>query len=237
MRRPVLTLALASLCGLAVASAVSHQDPAAASLQAESGTEFAVAALAPDAGIDPAIAAAVASAVGRQFSGHAAEVELQSVALEPASLRDRSVEGYGRVRLGASGYLIPFRFEAIYDTDTAAVSPPRLALGESDGGQEVAAGSDLAASLGGRVDRDLREEFSQQPFELMIDRVVTQPAGDGIVHVRGSGTVDFGAEGSTQTRIDALYDAADGRWLRVSYELGGDEDWNVAQADAVAANY
>lgn len=237
MRRPALTLALASLCSLAVASVVSQNVSGVSAPAALTNAAPASGIDQDRIGIDRKVATAVADAVERQFAGSDVRVELEDVALQPASIRDRSVGGYGRVRLGGTGSWIPFRFEALYDTETARVSAPRLALGEQNQRRESVAGDDLSAALAGRVEQELRDEFSQQPFDLLIDRVITQGAGDGIVHVRGLGTVDFGDEGSTQTRIDALYDSANDRWLRVSYELGGDDDWSEAEPRAIAAAY
>lgn len=226
MRRSALTVALVSLCGLAVASVVtqggSPVPPQAVSAAGSTATpEQAQRQMA----MDDAVADAVVAAVGRQFGGSRTRVELDGVSVQPESIRDRAVEGHGRLQLASDGSWIPFRFEALYDTETTAVSAPRLVLGEGRRGNEVDSDSDIARALAQRVDSALAEEFAQQPFDLVIDRVATQRAGDSLVHVRGTGSVDFGPDGATPTQIDALYDPAEGRWLRVSYELGPEGDW------------
>lgn len=216
MRRSVLTLALVSLCGLAVASVVGQRGGALQSLAIEPLQAEADRGQA----MDDAVAAAVIAGVSRQFGESRVDVRLDSVDVQPASIRDRVARGDGRLRLGQDRAWIPFRFEALYDTASAAVSVPRLALGDSRPGHEVESGSNIARALVERVDMALHDEFSQQPFDLVIERVVTQGAGDRLVQVRGTGTVDFGAEGATAAQIDALYDPVEARWLRVDYELG-----------------
>lgn len=235
MRRSVLTVALVSLCGLAVASVVTQGTPVPASLVATSAESAPQSRAEGDQAMDAAIATAVIAAVGRQFGEGRVEVKLDSVSVQPASIRDRTVGGHGRLQLGRDASWIPFRFEALYDTESTAVSYPRLVLGEAQRGNEVASDSDIARALATRVDTALTEEFAQQPFDLVIDRVATQPAGERLVQVRGSGTVDFGAEGATAAHIDALYDPVEGRWLRVSYELGTTANWAPAERPALAS--
>lgn len=234
MRRSVLTLALVSLCGLAVASVVTQRSTAFRSFAAESPQSR----IEGDQAMDGAIAAAVIAGLSRQFGESRVEVRLDSVDVQPASIRDRIVDGHGRLKLGQDRAWIPFRFEALYDTESTAVSHPRLVLGEARPGNEISADSDIARALTERVDTALHDEFSQQPFDLVIDRVVTQGVGDRLVQVRGTGTVDFGPEGATAAQIDALYDPAEARWLRVNYELGPTANWSDdARGPALAANY
>lgn len=234
MRRSVLSLALVSLCGLAVASAVSRGPHFAPALVAQATERAPASRVEGDQAMDDAVATAVIAAIERQFGEDRVGVRLDRVAVRPASIRDRSVDGHGRVQLGRDRAWIPFQFEALYDTETTAVSHPRLVLGEAQPGNELAPDSDFAQALTQRVDRALGEEFAQQPFELVIDRVATSNAGQRLVQVRGTGTVDFGAEGATAAQIDALYDPVDGRWLRVDYELGPTANWDVDPAAALA---
>lgn len=230
MRRSVLTIALASLCGLAVASAVSR----APEVVAQATDRAPTSRVEGDQVMDDAVATAVIAAIGRQFGEDRVAVRLDQVAVKPASIRDRTVDGFGRLQLGPDAAWIPFRFEALYDTESTAVSYPRLVLGEAQPGNELEANSDLARALAHRVDRALSDEFAQQPFELVIDRVATSKAGQRLVQVRGTGTVDFGAEGATAAQIDALYDPVESRWLRVDYELGTTANWDVEPRAALA---
>lgn len=234
MHRSVLTLALVSLCGLAVASAVTQRGPVLSGFAVEPPQSR----IEGDRAMDSAIAAAVIAGISRQFGENRVEVRLDTVDVQPASIRDRAVGGHGRLKLGQDRAWVPFQFEALYDTESTAVSQPRLVLGEARRGSEVESDSDIALALADRIDAALHEEFSQQPFDLVIDRVVTQGAGDRLVQVRGSGTVDFGPEGATATQIDALYDPAEARWLRVSYELGPSSNREAeAQWPSLAANF
>lgn len=234
MRRSVLTLALVSLCGLAVASVVTQR-----------GAAFQAVAVEPphsriegDQALDGAVAAAVIAGVSRQFGESRVEVRLDSVGVQPASIRDRVVGGHGRLKLGRERAWIPFRFEALYDTESTAVSHPRLVLGEASPGNEIASDSEIARALTERVGTALNDEFSQQAFDLVIDRVVAQDVGDRLVQVRGSGTVDFGPDGATAAQIDALYDPAESRWLHVTYELGPTANWDGhAGSPALAAHF
>lgn len=230
MRRSVLTIALASLCGLAVASAVSR----APGVVAQATDRAPTSRVEGDQVMDNAVATAVIAAIGRQFGEERAAVRLDQIDVKPASIRDRTVDGFGRLQLGPDAAWIPFRFEALYDTETTAVSYPRLVLGEAQPGNELEASPDLAHALAQRVDRALSDEFAQQPFELVIDRVATSKAGQRLVQVRGTGTVDFGAEGATAAQIDALYDPVEARWLRVDYELGTTANWDVEPGAAFA---
>lgn len=234
MRRSVLTIALASLCGLAVASAVSRGPELAPALIAQASDRAPASRVEGDQAMDDAVATAVIAAIERQFGEDRVGVRLDRVAVKPASIRDRTVDGHGRVQLGRDRAWIPFRFEALYDTETTAVSQPRLVLGEAQPGNELAPDSDIAQALAQRVDRALGDEFAQQPFDLVIDRVATSRAGERLVQVRGTGTVDFGPEGATAARIDALYDPVEARWLRVDYELGATANWDVDAGAALA---
>lgn len=236
MRRSVLTVALVSLCGLAVASVVTG-GAAVSALNVQAVEAAPETRIEGDEAMDSAIATAVIAAVARQFDEAQVEVRLDRVSVQPASIQDRAVGGYGRLQIGQDKAWIPFRFEALYDTDSTAVSDPRLVLGESDPGREVAAESDIARTLATRVHSALDDEFSGQPFDLVVDRVVTQEAGERLVQVRGMGTVDFGPEGATAARIDALYDPVEARWLRVSYELGPTANWDTPERPAIATNF
>lgn len=234
MRRSILTVALASLCGLAVASAIGHGTGATDAQMVRASERAPSSRVEGDKAMDGAVATAVIAAIGRQFGEDRVTVRLDRMAVNPVSIRDRTVDGHGRVRLGRHEAWIPFRFEALYDTQSTAVSHPRLVLGEAQPGDELEASSDLANALVHRVERALGEEFAQQPYELVIDRVVTSRAGGRLMQVRGNGTVDFGIEGATAAQIDALYDPVDGRWLRVDYELGPGANREVDPRAALA---
>lgn len=191
--------------------------------------------------MDSAVAAAVIGAVSRQFGERRIEVKLDSVSVKPASLRDRSVSGEGRILIGDSDAAepkswIPIQFAALYDTRTASVSRPALVIGDgSAASDKLALDAPLAVELGTRVDAALAKEFAQQPAQMIVDRITTTPAGPRYLRVAALGTADFAAEGTTAAQIDALYDRQTGQWVRVTYELGTTSNWSSDEAEVVAA--
>lgn len=194
-----------------------------------------------DMAMDSAVAAAVIGAVSRQFGERRIEVKLDSVSVQPASLRDRSVSGQGRILIGDSGRTdarnwIPIQFAALYDTRTASVSHPALVIGDGATTPEnLALDAPLALELGSRIDAVLAEEFTQQPAQMIVDRITTTPTGSQYLRVAALGTADFAAEGTTAAQIDALYDRRTGEWVRVTYELGTTSNWSSDDAEVVAA--
>lgn len=194
-----------------------------------------------DMAMDSAVAAAVIGAVSRQFGERRIEVKLDSVSVQPASLRDRSVSGQGRILIGdsdaaADDNWIPIQFAALYDTRSASVSRPALVIGDGSAtAGQLALDAPLALEFGARIDAALAEEFQQQPAQMIVDRITTTPAGVRYLQVSALGTADFAAEGSTAAQIDALYDRKTGEWVRVNYELGTTSNWSTEDAEAVAA--
>lgn len=227
MRRSALTLALAIVCGLTMSTVVAQGegDGTPVAIRAQSSDPSPQSRIEGDEAMDGAIAAAVIGAVARQFGENEVGVKLDDVAVVPASLRDRNVSGDGRLQIGDDETWIPFSFMVLYDTSTTAVSHPYLVIGDGRDGKTVAADSKIALTLANRVDAALKDEFAQQPVHLRIDRVTTSNAGTRYMRVQGIGSADFGAEGATATRIEALYDRRDERWVRVDYELGTTANW------------
>lgn len=179
-----------------------------------------------DQAMDGAVAASVIGAISAQFDGREVAVRLDEVAVQPASVRDRNVNGAGRLRIGDDDSWIPFRFDVLYDTRTASVSHPAITLGDDTAGHPIAVDSSLARALGQRVDMALDDEFAQQPVQLVVDRVTTAEAGTRYLRVEALGTADFDAEGVVPAQVQALYDRKTGEWLRVDYELGTTSNWS-----------
>jgi len=194
-----------------------------------------------DVAMDGAVAAAVIGAVSSQFGERRVEVKLDEVLVQPASLRDRNVSGRGRILIGEGDAAddsrwIPIEFNALYDTQTTSVSYPALVFG--DGGStadELALDAPLAVALGERIDEALAREFSQQPAQMVVDRVTTSAAGARYLRVEALGTADFASEGTTAAQVNALYDRKTGEWIRVAYELGTTSNWGDGADAAVAA--
>lgn len=194
-----------------------------------------------DLAMDDAVAAAVIGAVSSQFGERRVEVKLDTVSVQPASLRDRNVSGHGRILIGESNAAddsrwIPIEFNALYDTRNASVSYPALVFGEAGStADELALDAPLAVALGARIDAALAREFAQQPAQMVLDRVTTSPAGARYLRVEAMGTADFASEGTTAAQVEALYDPRTGEWIRLAYELGTTSNWGDEADAAVAA--
>ena len=171
--------------------------------------------------LDGAVAASLIGAVTAHFGEHDVGVKLDRLALEPASIRDRTVTGQGRLRIGDREEWIPFRFQALYDTQTTQVVSPLLEVGPDRTDFEAVAGdSEIARALDARVSEALGSEFTAQPVEWSTDQVLVAPMGDSLLRVQARGTADFDVEGLTDARVDALYDRSSGQWINLEYELG-----------------
>lgn len=182
------------------------------------------------AAMDGAIAAAVIGTVVEQFGSRMVEVKLDAMAVSALSLRDRQVDGHGRLRIDNEDEWLPFRYRALYDTQTTTVEHPRLTLGADDGqGRALTADSVLATALGQRVSERLTAEFADQHFDFQLDRVSIHESGSASRYARvsGSGLVDFGREGAAEAQVEALFDRRKQQWVRIDYELG-----NAVQAMA-----
>src|SRR5690606_31250825 len=66
----------------------------------------------------------------------------------------------------------------------------------------------------------LGQEFAEQTVRLQLDRISTVEAGSHYLRIDAAGIADFGPEGTSSARIEALYDLRERAWLRVDYELG-----------------
>lgn len=187
--------------------------------------------------VDGATAASLIGVITAHFSEQDVGVKLDRMAMDPASVRDRTITGEGRVRIGQSGQWIPLRFQALYDTQTTEVFSPVLELGPDRTHYEaVGNDSEVARALDARVADALGDEFPMQPVHWSTDQVRIAPVGGSLVKVQASGTADFAAEGLTGARVDALYDHSSGQWLTLDYELGTSANLveETAQPEAVA---
>lgn len=230
IRQTVLVAMMASagvLTSVAIAQKPSHATQGDARwVQAQARVDDAESRIQGDQAMDAAIAAAVIGAVSTEFGERKVQVTLDEVAVAPVSIRDRTVSGEGRLRIGDDPEWISFQFEVLYDTANASAGVPTLQLGHADPHSEVVAlGSALAADLDARVNADLAAEFSSQPVHLVTSRVTASDAGSRYLRVEAIGTAEFAGEGSTPAQIRALYDRAADEWVRVSYELGTTSNW------------
>lgn len=174
-----------------------------------------------------AAAASVVGALSEQFGNdRVITVKIDSTEIQIASLRDRVVSGQGRVQIGAGEDWIGFRYRTLYDTLEGSAGDPRVTLGGGLGVERLVPNDPrLVKSLDGVVSAELRKEFAGQPVRLKMGEVTmlesgTLEGGARYLRIDAQGIADFGREGSTPARVDALYDRRDNVWLRVDYELG-----------------
>ncbi len=181
----------------------------------------APAAIGGNDAINGAVAGVLVAALTEQFEGRAVAVMLDQVNVQPASIRDRIVSGLGRARIEGDQDWIGFRFSTLYDATFGSAAYPDISLGGVTGDERnVPNDPALLRQLDGRVSERLGNEFSGQSVRLQLDRITTVEAGSRYLRINASGIADFGPEGTSPTRIEALYDVRDKAWLRVSYELG-----------------
>lgn len=237
MHRPAPAFALLTAIVITVsamgAQKVSADTPT--TIRAQSLEDRPASRMEGDEAMDGAVAAAVIGAVSQQFGDTRVAVKLDTVAVDAASVRDRTVSGDGRLQIGGDVEWIPFQFVALYDTVGTTVSYPRLKIGGSPGTRTIASNSKMAMALAIKLDAALRVEFQEQPVVVAMERVTTSDIGTRYLQVRGMGTADFGEEGSTAAQVDALYDRNTNQWLRVSYELGTTSNWDDRPAVPVVS--
>ena len=196
----------------------------AASIPGQQAPPTPTAAPAPPAAneaINGAVAGVLVATLTEQFGGRTVSLTLDSVNVQPASIRDCIVSGEGRARIDGDPDWIGFRFSTLYDTTFGSAAPPDISLGGVTGDERnVPNDPVLLRQLDDRVAERLDGEFSDQRVRLQLDRITTVEAGSRYLRIDASGIADFGPDGTSPTRIEALYDRRDGIWLRVNYELG-----------------
>lgn len=163
---------------------------------------------------------AVADAVRGSFDAGTVEVELSRVDVVAADASQRELLAHGRISVAGSGW-VPLEVAALYDVATATATTQRLALGDAETRPATAAGA-LAARLSEEASRRLRTEFPDQPASLRLAGVEARQLGNGLVALEAVGRADFADEGVAAASVQALYDTAGDRWLRLQYRLGSD---------------
>src|SRR3546814_19999295 len=88
----------------------------------------------------------------------------------------------------------------------------------------------LVRQLDERVVERLGQEFAEQTVRLQFDRITTVEAGSHYLPIDASGIADFGPEGTSSARIEALSELRAGAWLRVHYVLAPRADLVQARA-------
>jgi len=214
MRRLPLFLVLLLSPGILLAAtgpANPATAPAAPAAAAVGGTDT----------INGAVAGVLIAALGEQFGGRPVSIMLDKIEVQPVSIRDRTVSGEGRARIEGDEDWIGFRFSTLYDTTFNSAAYPDITLGGvTSGERDIPNDTKLVRELDDRVVAGLGKEFTGQVVRLQLDRITTVEAGSRYLRINASGIADFGAEGTSPARIEALYDRRGKAWLRVNYELG-----------------
>lgn len=227
MFRPAM-LAIATVALLGTGSLVAHGRGAEVAMVAKPDAPAVARAEAP-AVIDDAVAAALIGSITREFDTANVTVQLADVQVQPLSVRDREVTGTGRVRIGGDPEWIDVRFTALFDTELAEVSQPRLQLGALDASRTTAPAA-VSDRLEARMEAALDAEFAGQPVAWQPGRTEVSRAGGRLLRVSGNGVADFGVEGRVDAQVEGLYDTASRRFVNVRYELGPAVDTHGAIA-------
>lgn len=181
---------------------------------------------------DSALAGALVGMASEQFEGERIEVRIERVDMQAVSPRDRKVSGVGQMKVGNDSDWLPFRYRALYDTQTQTAGWAAITLGRDDhGGESIAHGDVALATLANATRERLRHEFPQQAVTLDIADAERLPHGRYLRYI-ASGAARFDAEVPTQLKVEGLYDPARQRWLRVSYELGDTANWSFNDGSA-----
>ena len=223
-RSPIASVLLIAVATCAMGTVAAVQQPVAPK---HVETRPATSAGKPESRVEgdetlhDAVAAVVVAAMTEQFANRTISVKLDSADVQIASIRDRVVSGQGRVQIGAGEEWIGFRYRTLYDTLYGSAGYPQVTLGGGANGERIVPNdATLVQELDGKVAAELDKEFDGQPVRLQLDEITTLETGQRYLRIDAQGIADFGREGSTPARVDALYDRKDKSWLRVNYELG-----------------
>jgi hypothetical protein len=179
------------------------------------------AATSGDETMDNAVAAVVVAALSEQLNTATIAVNIDSFDVAIASVRDRTVSGTGRLRVGDDAEWIGFRYSVPYDTSFSSAGYPRLTIGGVAASErEVPNDASLVQQLEDRVAVELDRQFGADSSRLQLDDISTVQGGARLLRISAAGIADFGRNGNTPVRIEALYDQVANAWQRVNYELG-----------------
>ncbi len=229
MRRLPLLLVPLLVSGAALAAAAQIKPPVASAGRAAAVSSTPV----ENETLDGAVAGVLVAALTDQFGGRAVSIMLDKVDVQPSSVRDRIVNGTGRARIDGDEDWIGFRFSTLYDTTFNSAAYPDISLGGVTGGErDIPNDTALVRELDDNVVARLGQEFASQKVRLQLDRISTVEAGRRYLRINASGIADFGPDGTSPARIEALYDRGSHSWLRVNYELGPGADAGAGVAEA-----
>ena len=181
---------------------------------------------------ESSIAGALVGIATEQFDGERIEVQLETVDMEAVSPRDRKVSGTGLLKVGNDTDWLPFRYRALYDTETQAAGWAAITLGADDAGGEAVANHDAALGTLAKATSDrMQREFPQQAVSLDLANAQRQRSGRYLRYL-AHGAARFDAQDPTPFKVEGLYDPAGKRWVRVNYELGDTAHWAFSDGTA-----
>lgn len=174
--------------------------------------------------LQDAVASVVVVALTEQFDGRVISVKIDDYNVAISSARERLVSGRGTVEMGAQGKdAVSFTYRTLYDVVAAHAGYPTITVNGFSGGGERLVPNDatLIGELDERVASALSKELQGKPVWLQLDEIESYESGQRYVRINSAGLADFGVEGRTPARVEALYDRKESAWLRVNYALGG----------------
>lgn len=164
------------------------------------------------------VAIALRAAIREGFVGQDVRLRVARLRVAPAGPAQGEVHANGSILLDEAADWIDFDTVALYDMESGVAKTTSLQL-ETPREIAIPVDATLAAELKAEANRRLRAEFASQPARIEIAQLQSRAAGD-LVALVADGRADFGAEGSADATVRALYDPRNGQWLRLEYELG-----------------
>lgn len=173
--------------------------------------------------LQDAVASVVVVALTEQFDGKPISVGIDRYDVRISGARERVVSGTGRVDIEGSTSPITFTYRTLYDVLAANAGYPTISIAAVGGSDERSVPNDatLVGELDKRVSTALSQELGGRQVWLQLDAIESYESGGRYVRIQAEGLADFGVDGSTPARVEALYDRSEKAWLRVNYELGG----------------
>lgn len=219
--RPRAAALAVAMAGATAWGAATGGSPSREMLEAP-GPEAAADA-APAASLEDAVGAVVLVALTEQFDGRPVAVNIDSHEVQVAGARHRLVTGRGRVEVGGAAESFSFRYRTLYDVLSSDAAYPTITIDriEASGGSERPVPNDavLVDELDRRVASALSGELGGRTVWLQLDRIESFEAEQRYVRIDASGMADFGPDGRSPARVEALYDRGRQAWLRVHYAL------------------
>jgi len=173
--------------------------------------------------LQDAVASVVVVALTEQFDGRVIEVSIDDYDVQILGAREREVTGRGKVAVGDDPEdTVRFRYRTLYDVVTTHAAYPAITVdGAGNGGERgVPNDATLVGELDTRVASELSRELGGKPVWLQFDAIESYESAQRYVRIDAAGIADFGVEGRTQVRVEAVYDRRQDTWVRVHYRLG-----------------